>query len=379
MFSTDTPFRHLADSLAQLVWSVDSSGRISYGNSAWYAFTAIGAGGRFIDSYLPLIHPSDRYCWRRTWEHAVSTGEPYALERRILAGADGDYVCQLEWGNPLRNRGVRTGEWIITASDVNESERLIAALRARMDAKDRFLGLLAHEMRGPLAPLSNALHVLQQHPGEPAVINRSCAILTRQLSQLVRLVDDLFELAQAENAQLVLRRACVNLEAAVAAAVEAAQPIIASRGQQLTVAMPPQSIAVVGDVGRLTQVFTNLLINATKFTQEDGRIGVFVEREADWALVKVRDSGVGISRDLLSRVFDAYVRAPSGQDHGKGGLGLGLTLARQLVELHGGTVTAYSEGPGRGSEFVVRLPVTVAQPHGAAERVEESFGGTPAP
>jgi signal transduction histidine kinase len=379
MFSTDTPFRHLADSLAQLVWTVDSTGRVSYGNSAWYAFTAIGAGARFIDSYLPAIHPGDRHCWMRIWEHAISAGEPYALERRILAGPDGDYICQLEWGNPVRNHGVRTGEWIITASDVNENERLIAGLRARMDAKDRFLALLAHEMRGPLAPLSNALHVLHQHASEPAVISRSCAILTRQLSQMVRLVDDLFELAQAENPQILLRRACVNLETAVAAAVETAQPVIAARGQQLTVAVPPQPTAVVGDSGRLTQVFTNLLINATKYTQEGGRIGVFVELEADWALVRVRDSGVGIPRDLLARVFDAYVRAPAGQDHGKGGLGLGLTLARQLVELHGGTVNAYSEGPGRGSEFVVRLPVAAGQPHAAIGRAEEIFGSTPAP
>ncbi len=379
MFSTDTSFRHLADSLAQLVWTVDSAGRISYGNSAWYAFTAIGAGARFIDNYLPAIHPGDRHCWVQVWEQALRTGEPYALERRIRATPDGDYVSQLEWGNPLRDRGVRTGDWIITASDVDENERLIARLRARLEEKDRFLALLAHEMRGPLAPISNALHVLHQHTSEPAIISQSCAIVARQLSQLARMVDDLFELAQAENGKILLRRAPVNLETPVAAAVEAAQPIIASRRQQLTVAVPPQPTSVVADSGRLIQVFTNLLINATKFTQEGGRICVLVEREAGWALVKVRDSGVGIPRDLLGRVFDAYVRAPTEQDHAQGGLGLGLTLSRQLVELHGGTVDAYSEGPGRGSEFVVRLPIAAGQMSATADRAGGAFGTTPRP
>jgi signal transduction histidine kinase len=361
MLATDTQFYRLADSLAQLVWIVDPAGRVSYGNSAWYAFTGIGAGARFVDKYLPSLHPGDRPGWEETWERATNTGEPYALERRIRSSPDGNYVCQLEWGNPLRENGVRTGEWIITATDADENERLIAQLRGRMDAKDRFLGLLAHEMRGPLAPISNALHLLREHASEPGTIIQCCAMLARQLTQLARLVEDLFELARAQNAQILVRRAFVDLEATVAAAVEAAQPMISSRGQQLTVAAPPYPTFVDGDSGRLTQVFTNLLVNAAKYTHDGGRICVCMEREADWALVKVRDSGVGIPPDLLARVFDAYVRAEAGTDRGKVGLGLGLALARQLVEMHGGTVSAYSEGPGRGSEFVVRLPATGEQ------------------
>ncbi len=361
MRATETHFHRLADSLAQLVWVVDATGRLSFGNSAWHACTAIGAGARFVDSYLPALHPADRSSWEQTWEQAVSSGEPYALERRIRFTPESNYVLQLEWGNPLRDNGARTGEWIITATDAGESERLIAQLRRIIEQKDTFLALVAHEMRGPLAPISTALQLLQQHMSEPAVVHQSCATLARQVAQLVRFVDDLFDLARSQNAQILLRRAAVDLESAVATAVEAAQPIIASRGQELTVVMPPQAMIVEGDSGRLTQVFANLLINAAKFTHPGGHIWVGVERESAWALVKVRDSGIGISRDMLARVFDAYVQAERGSAASKGGLGLGLALARHLIELHGGTVNAYSEGPGLGSEFIVRLPAPGGQ------------------
>ena len=361
MRATETHFHRLADSLAQLVWVVDAAGRVSFGNSAWHNCTAIGAGARFVESYLPALHPADRSSWEQTWEQAVSSGEPYALERRIRFTPESNYVLQLEWGNPLRDNGACTGEWIITATDAGENERLMAQLRRTNEQKDKFLALVAHEMRGPLAPISTALQLLQQHMNEPAIVHQSCATLARQVAQLGRFVDDLFDLARSQNAQILLRRAAVDLEAAVATAVEAAQPIIASRGQELTVVMPAQAMIVEGDSCRLTQVFANLLVNAAKFTHPGGRIRVEVERESAWALVRVRDSGIGISRDMLARVFDAYVQAERGSAACKGGLGLGLALARHLIELHGGTVNAYSEGPGLGSEFTVRLPAPGAQ------------------
>jgi signal transduction histidine kinase len=349
---TETHFHWLADSLAQLIWAVDAGGRLSYGNSAWYAFTAIGAGARFLDSYLPALHPADRPLWRQTWEQAVLSGEPYALERRIRFTPDSNYVRQLEWGNPMQNG---SGEWLIIATDADENERLIVQLRRSIELKDKFLALAAHEMRSPLAPISTALRLLVQHMNEPAVVNQSCATLARQVAQLARLVDDLFDLARSQNARILLRRASIDLEATIASAIETAQPLIAARGHQLTLVTPPNTTMVDGDAGRLTQVFANLLVNAAKFTDNSGRICVSVEPEPAWVLVKVRDSGIGIAREMLPRVFDAYLQAERGS---KGGLGLGLALTRHLVELHGGTVDAHSEGPGQGSEFVVRLPAS---------------------
>jgi signal transduction histidine kinase len=367
---TETHFHWLADSLAQLIWAVDAAGRLSYGNSAWYAFTAIGAGARFLDSYLPALHPADRSLWRQTWEQAVLSGEPYALERRIRFTPESDYVRQLEWGNPMQHGVGSTGEWLIIATDADENERLIVQLRRSIERKDKFLALAAHEMRSPLAPISTALRLLVQHMNEPAVVNQSCATMARQVAQLARLVDDLFDLARSQNARIPLRRASIDLEAAIASAIETAQPLIAARGHQLTVVTPPNTTIVDGDAGRLTQVFANLLVNAAKFTDNSGRICVSVEPQPDWVLVKVRDSGIGIARDMLPRVFDAYLQAERGS---KGGLGLGLALTRHLVELHGGTVDAHSEGPGQGSEFVVRLPLPASREH------EYSAGGLASP
>jgi signal transduction histidine kinase len=353
MRATEAHFRSLADSLAQLVWVVDGAGRLVYGNLAWQSFTQIHVGASFVESYMPALHPVDRTSWEQTWEQAVNSGEPYALERRARFLPQASYVCQLEWGKPLLENGSRTGEWVITAMDADQNARLIAQLRRRVALKDKFLGLLAHEMRGPLAPMSNALHLLREHFNEPTIVSQSCALLARQFTQLARFIDDLFELARSQNAQIKLRRTAVDLRATVQAAVEAAQPVIAARGQRLTVVVPEQSTLVNGDDGRLAQVFINLLINAAKFTDRGGWIGISVGTESDWALVRVRDTGVGIAGDMLTRVFDPYVQAERGSE---AGLGLGLALARHLVELHGGEVDAYSEGPGRGSEFVVRLP-----------------------
>jgi signal transduction histidine kinase len=358
MPATATHFNCLADCLPQPVWVVDSAGYISYGNSSWYALSAIGAGAQFRKSYLPALHPADRAGWERTWEQAVASGEPYAVERRVRFAPQADYVRQLESGNPIRDASGRIGDWVIIATDADDNERLIAQLRRSSERKDRFLALVAHEMRSPLAPISSALRLLALQSDVSAVVERSTATMARQVAQLVRLVDDLFDLARSQNAQIVLRRDSLELEAAVSAAVESAQPLMTSRGQHLTIVTPPDTTTVDGDAGRLTQVFANLLVNAAKFTGPGGRICILIEREADWTLIKVRDSGIGITHDMLERVFDAYVQAERGSIASRGGLGLGLALARHLVELHGGTLNAYSDGPGCGSEFVVRLPAS---------------------
>ncbi|MEA3178616.1 MAG: two-component system, chemotaxis family, CheB/CheR fusion protein [Gammaproteobacteria bacterium] len=356
MRATEMHFHRLADSVGQLVWVVDASGRISYGNSSWYAHTGIGAGAKFVRNYLPLLHPEDRSSWERAWGHALASGEAYALECRLRFTAESKYVQHLEWGHPVRDIDGKDPEWIIFATDADEDRRLIAELRRSIARKDQFLALVAHELRGPLSPILTTLQLLAGHVDEPRLVEQSCARIARQFAQLRRLVEDLFDLARSQNAQMILTRGKVELEAAVEAAIEDAQPLIASRRHHLSVVMPSQTTVVNGDAGRLTQVFGNLLVNAAKFTDEAGRICVLIEREPGWALVKVRDSGIGISPDMLQRVFDAYVQAERDSTGSASGLGLGLALARHLIELHGGTVNAYSEGLGRGSEFVVRLP-----------------------
>lgn len=352
MRATEMHFHRLADSVPQLVCVVDASGWISYCNSSWYARTAIGAGAKFLPSYRQLLHPEDRPSLERTWGHAVASGEAYALECRVRFAGESAYVQHLEWGSPVRDIEGKEPEWIIVAAEADHDQRLIAQLRRSIARKDHFLALVAHELRGPLSPISSTLQILAAHMGEPRLIEQSCARMARQVAKLGRLVEDLFDLAKSQSAQMLVARGAVELETTVAAAVEETQPLIAAHGHHLTVIAPTDGTVVNGDAGRLTQVFANLLVNAAKFTDDGGQISVLIEREAGWALVKVRDSGIGIAPDMLERVFDAYVQA----EHASGGLGLGLSLVRHLIELHGGSVSAHSEGLGRGSEFVVRLP-----------------------
>ena len=370
MYASETCFHWLADSLAQLVWTVDASGRLSYGNAAWRARTTIGAGSGFADRYLPTLHPQDRPLWKQTWEQAVASGEPYAIERRIRFGAESDYIQQVEWGRPIRDDFGRTGEWLVIATDADENERLIAQLQRSLERKEQWLTSIAHEMRGPFAPILGAVQVMGRHGAGSLEIDQACATLTRQVARLLRLVDDLFDLAEVEDARAYLGRATLDLEAVIAGAIDTIRPVLSARGHRIEFKKGTGLGVVDGDWRCLNRVFVNLLTNAARYTGNGGRICVSAEREPDWVIVKVADSGAGIPCAMLPRVFDAYVRFERGSGVSHDGPGLGLALTRYLVELHGGTVSAQSDGAGQGSEFVVRLPAARA-----IERPVESRAG----
>jgi signal transduction histidine kinase/DNA-binding response OmpR family regulator len=239
--------------------------------------------------------------------------------------------------------------------------------------KNEFLSMLAHELRNPLAPIRNANEVLRERGDDPNRVRWAREVIDRQLGHLVRLVDDLLDVSRLTLGKIRLAIEPVALDQAVAQAVEATRPLIDQFRHSLTVTLAPRPVRVMADRTRLTQVFTNLLNNAAKYTDPGGRIWLTVsvgsgdDRDAapPAVEVRVRDSGMGIAGDLLPTVFDLFTQANRSLDRSQGGLGVGLTLVRRLVEMHGGTVTAHSEGPGRGSEFVVRLPIA---PEAAPER-----------
>jgi signal transduction histidine kinase len=356
MCGSETRFHWLADSLAQLVWTVDATGRVSYGNAAWRARTSISAGSPFSDLYLPTLHPQDRPLWKQAWEQAVASGEPYAVERRIRFTRESNYVPQVEWGRPICDDFGKTGEWLLIATDADENQRLIARLQCSLERKERWLTSIAHEMRGPFAPLLGAVQTLG-HPGDELFgIDKACATVTRQVARLLRLVDDLFDLAEVENARTFIARTTLDLEAVIAGALEAVRPILDARGHRVELKTGLQLGIVEGDWRALNRIFVNLLTNAARYTGNGGRIFVVGEREPEWVTVKVRDTGAGIPQGMLPRVFDPYVQIERGSEVSNDSPGLGLALTRHLVELHGGTVSVLSDGPGRGSEFVVRLP-----------------------
>ncbi|WP_439632295.1 hybrid sensor histidine kinase/response regulator [Gemmata sp.] len=234
----------------------------------------------------------------------------------------------------------------------DQAERLRDADRK----KDEFLATLAHELRNPLAPISNGLHVMRLSPSDPAAVERSRGVMERQLTQLVRLVDDLLDVSRITRGKLDLRRGRVDVRAVVGAAVETSRPAVEQAGHELTVALPDGPVVVDGDAARLAQVVSNLLSNSAKYTPPGGHIRLAVERGNGAVSVSVRDDGVGIPAGMLGRVFEMFTQVDRTLEKTTGGLGIGLSLVKGLVEMHGGTVEARSGGEGRGSEFVVTLP-----------------------
>jgi len=286
------------------------------------------------------------------------------------AGADSPVVARAlqTLGNvTLLERPVRTtalASAVRSALRARERQyQTRAHLQEREEAdlrKDEFLATLAHELRNPLAPIRNAVSLLQIS-GAVQPSGQVWEMMDRQVEHMVRLVDDLMEVSRITRGKIELRKHALDLADVIGAAVEASRPLVDAARHRLTVTLPPEPLMVEADAIRLAQVFSNLLNNAVRYTDAGGRIEIAARRDADAALVSVSDTGIGISAEALPRVFDMFVQASARDSRAQTGLGIGLTLARSLVAMHGGSVTALSAGEGRGSEFVVRLPLAGQQ------------------
>ncbi len=234
-------------------------------------------------------------------------------------------------------------------------------LREADRRKDEFLAILAHELRNPLAPIRNSLAVLRQADGNRAVREKAQAMMERQIRQMVRLVDDLLDVSRITRNKMELRKERVELASAVQSAVETSAPLFQESGHRLMVSLPPEPIPLHADATRLAQVLANLLNNAAKYTEPGGSVWLTAERRGAEVMVSIRDTGIGIPAVMLPRIFEMFTQVDPSLERTHGGLGIGLTLVRRLVEMHGGTIQAASAGPGQGSEFTVRLPVLEEQ------------------
>ncbi|HTK28723.1 MAG TPA: response regulator [Vicinamibacterales bacterium] len=249
-----------------------------------------------------------------------------------------------------------------------ERHRLVAELRHQDRRKDEFLATLAHELRNPLAPIRTGVHLLQRARQNADILDKACPMIDRQLQHMVRLVDDLLDVSRISRNKLELRREWVALDTIVQNAVETSRPLIEAGAHEITVALPAAPVLLDADPVRLAQAFSNLLNNASKYTERGGSIFVtaeVVDRSSGAApevVVRVRDTGIGIPADRLPHIFDLFVQVERSLDRSQGGLGIGLTLARRIVEMHGGSLIASSDGPGSGSEFVARLPAMAPAP-----------------
>jgi PAS domain S-box-containing protein len=242
------------------------------------------------------------------------------------------------------------------ARDITDRKRAEEALRKADQRKDEFIALLAHELRNPLAPLRNGLQVMRLAGSDTKALAQARDMMERQLEHVVRLVDDLLDVSRMSQNKMELRRSRVLLKDAVSSAVETARPALEAAGHDLTISLPPDPIHLDADLTRLAQVFSNLLMNSAKYTEPGGRIWLAAERQGVEVVVSVRDTGIGIPSEALPRIFDMFSQVGRNIERSTGGLGIGLALVKGLVEMHDGTVTAASEGPGKGSTFTVKLP-----------------------
>jgi two-component system, chemotaxis family, CheB/CheR fusion protein len=361
---------HTARLLASIVESSNDAiigksldGTIQSWNAAaerLFGFTAQQAVGHHISLVIPpeLMHEENRIVEQLKSGQRI---EQYETERMR---SDGQRIMVSLTISPIKDdAGNVTGASKIVR-DVTDRHRLedhLRRLAADLSENDRrkneFLATLAHELRNPLAPMSNMLEVVKRADGDGETLKRAYDTIERQLAQMVRLVDDLLDLNRITHDRLELRRSEVELSSVIQQAVEVARPLIDAAGQKLTVNLPAEPIYLNADRARLAQVFGNLLNNSCKYTRPQGQISLSAKRVDDEVLVTVRDNGAGIPADKLSSIFDMFMQVDRTAERSQGGLGIGLTLVQRLAEMHGGSVEAKSDGEGKGSEFVVRLPV----------------------
>ena len=305
------------------------------------------------------------------WTSAGAAGQPLATVFRIVTEQTDHTVLIARNGAerpideraaPITDEHGRIAGSVVIFRDITERKAAEAQLKEADRRKDEFLAMLAHELRGPLAPLGNVLEILKRTEREDDMMRQVRGTIERQVRQLVRLVDDLLDVSRITRGRLELRRERVELGSILRQAVETCRPLADAQEQQISVTVPSEPIYLESDRARLAQVFYNLLNNACKYTPREGHIWLIAERTAYDVVVRVRDNGVGIEPAMMAIIFEPFRQAPQTAERSQGGLGIGLTLARRLVDMHGGTLTATSGGAGKGSEFTVRLSLTRVPP-----------------
>jgi PAS domain S-box-containing protein len=359
-------FRGLGEAVPDLVWMSDPEGQPIYQNPAWQRYTGTAPKGR-VANLFALDHPDDLPSLRGAWEQARARGEPLQFEARARRH-DGVYRWFVGRSVPVKDAGGRVVRWVTAMTDIDDLKRAEETLREADRRKDEFLATLAHELRNPLAPVRNSLEILKSAAGDRELAERAQTTLERQVTQLERLTDDLLDISRITRDRLELRREAVEITSVIQQAIESCRALLDASAHDLRLALPAAPILVDGDPVRLVQVFGNLLNNACKYTPQGGSIRIAAAVEGEQLVVSVRDDGEGIPPAMLSQIFEMFAQSERTLDRAQGGLGIGLTLVKRLVTLHGGSVEARSGGAGLGSEFVVRLPIAAeTSPRAARE------------
>ncbi len=305
----------------------------------WKSFWEIGGVGAEAESALEAARNTGVGRFRGRWPATAGMSRWWDVAVTPLPGPDGI-----------------TEQFLSVSRDVTEQCEAEEALRESDRQKDEFLAMLSHELRNPLAPIRNSVEVLRMVGSNEPVMMSARDMIDRQVTHMVRLVDDLLDVSRVSRGKIQIQKKPLDLALAVVQAVETSRQLVATRRHELTVKLPEEPVRVEGDLTRLAQVVVNLLDNAAKYTDKGGTVWLTVERASDNAVIRVRDTGRGIEPSALKRLFELFYQADRDLDRSDGGLGIGLSLVKSLVQMHGGTVEAHSAGRGKGSEFVVCLP-----------------------
>ena len=329
------------------------------------------------DSIRKVLHPDDIKRLRGHLRGHLRDGREYQFECRLRTGA-GEWRWYSIAGVAVKHEGGKPYRMAGSMIDITERKAAEQTLHEASRAKDEFLATLAHELRNPLAPIRTGLEILKKDAGNGPPSQRARAIIERQLVHMIRLIDDLLDISRISSGKIRLEKQRITLRAVVESAVETSRPGIEAGHHRLVLQLPADEVELDGDLTRLAQSVANLLNNAAKYTPSGGSIRLQAGRDGDHAVIEVQDSGVGIPAEMLDRVFQLFAQVGRTIDRSQGGLGIGLSLVRSLVELHGGTVTAQSEGTGLGSTFTLRVPCLPTAGAVASLRPPESTSA-PAP
>lgn len=348
--------RQFANIIHHLAWITDANGEVNWYNDRWYEYTGTTSKEMQGWGWSKVVRPDALPEAIAAWKNAVATGNTYEITLPIR-NAHGEFHTFFARAAPVRDAAGKITQWFGTNTNITDYLKAQEELKAADRQKDEFLAMLAHELRNPLAPISPAAELLKLAKLDPARIQQTSDIITRQVSHLTGLVDDLLDVSRVTRGLIELRDEAVELNGSVADALGQVVPLIETKRQHLHVQLPEQRLFAKGDRTRLTQIFWNILNNAAKYTFEQGHITAQLEAINDEVLFSVQDSGIGIATELQPHIFNLFVQAQRTPDRAQGGLGLGLALVKNLVHLHGGHVSVHSEGVDKGSRFLVRLPL----------------------
>ena len=376
---SEEKFRNLANSMSQLAWIAEADGSIYWYNERWFEYTGTTLEDMQGWGWQSVHAPEEIERVVEKFRRHIASGETWE-DTFPLRSKTGEYRWFLSRALPIRNENGDILRWFGTNTDIEDVRRAEEKLKEADRRKDEFLATLAHELRNPLAPIRSGIEILRYCEYDKEKIEQTLAIVERQTNHIIRLVDDLLDISRITEGKITLQKKRIELKTAIEMALETNCELIESNGHQLTISLPDEPVYLEADLTRIAQIFLNLLNNAAKYTPMGGKIWLTAEKESNEIVVSIKDTGIGIAPEMLSNIFEMFSQIENNFSQTRSGLGIGLSVVKKLIKMHGGTIKAFSTGANNGSEFVMRLPLAADQsaaaesapPHSTIDEIAQS-------